>query len=172
MTIILKISVVLQFALRFQSSKYIYIFIFIFVCCQTSNLFRGTYRIFYIVACNYSILVKRFGIFPNLLLLLLFRYYPYYYSFSWLAVGLYLLRDYHWHHYQTSIQYRPYLWENIFQLSALIVITVKELWPNKEIYVLIHISKTTHSIFNCSTSTGSPSLTLNFRKLQRNRQTY
>ena len=144
MTKILKMSVVLQFSLRFQSYTYINIFIFIFVCCQTSRTFRITYRIFYIVACNYS----------NLVILIL--------SPS-LSIGTHLLRDYHSHTFETSLQHRPYLKDVHALLKICILITVKALWPNKEIYVLIHISKTTHSIFNCGIPSGSPWQSLNFK---------
>ena len=106
---------------------------------------RNILGIFYIVACNYSRLV----IIPVLS--------------SGIAVGPYLLQDYNSQHYQTSIQHRPNLWARPGLLFALIVTAVKALWPNKEIYILIHISKTTNSIFNCSTPPCSPWLTLNFK---------
>ena len=62
---------------------------------------RNIIGIFYIVACNYSRLV--------IIIILLFLL-----SGNFFAV--YLLRDYHSHHYQTSLQHRPYVWATYFQL--------------------------------------------------------
>ena len=57
-------------------------------------------------------------------------------------------------------------------ILSLIVITGQELWPYKEFYILIHISKYNHPIYNCNTDIGRSYQTLHFIWLQQKRQTY
>ena len=73
---------------------------------------RNIIGIFYIVACNYSRLVKRFVIYyesfivivDSVLYLILILF-----LLSGNAIGTHLLRDYYSDHYQTSMKDRPYL---------------------------------------------------------------
>ena len=105
------------------------------------------------VACNCSILVKRFRILRNLLLFFKFRYYPYYYSF------FFRTRDWRRkspkpHHIQPPNS--THIWTLIrhiaVRVSVLIRITVLDLGPNPCFQIFLNISEINDQIFNCNTS--------------------
>ena len=122
------------------------------VCWPSRSRWRSN-RNLLTVACNCSILVKRFRILRNLLLFFEFRYYPFYYSvFSESPFAHANLRNCNTFSHQTSHTCRP---------SPLIVhliffepiqIQILDLEANPCFQISLNISKTYNQIFNCNIS--------------------
>ena len=122
------------------------------VCWPSRSRWRSN-RNLLTVACNCSILVKRFRFYRNLLLFFEFRYYPYYYSF------FYRTRDWNRkspkpHHIQPPNS--THIWTLIrhiaVRVSVLIRITVLDLEPNPCFQIFLNISEINYRIFNCNMS--------------------
>ena len=109
------------------------------------------------VACNCSLLVKRFRILRNLLLFFEFRYYPfyyyyYYYFFSASPFARKNLKNRNAFSHQTLHTCRPLPLIVHLIFFERIRITILDLEPNPCFQTFLIISKIYHRIFNCNTS--------------------
>ena len=122
------------------------------VCWPSRSRWRSN-RNLLTVACNCSILVKRFRILRNLLLFFEFRYYPfYYYFFSESPFARENLKNRNSFSYQTSHTCRPLPLIMHLIFFERIRITILDLEPDPCFQTFLIISKTYHRIFNCNTS--------------------